>query len=52
MREDIITSLFGTCFVNAQNTLYDTNEIINLFRGYFGVKIASDNKHVIYRYQK
>ena len=43
---------FGTSFVNAQNTLNNTNGKINLLRGYFGVKIASGTKNVINRYQK
>ena len=53
MRECIIISLLvSTSFVNAQTTLYDTNGKMNLFRGYFGVKIASGTKNVINRYKK
>ena len=43
---------FGTSFVHAQNTLHDTNGKPNLFRGYFGVKVAPGTKNVINRYQK
>ena len=31
---------FGTSFANAQNIIYDINGKINLFKGYFGIKIA------------
>ena len=43
---------FDTSFVNIQNILYDINGKMNLFRGYFGVKIASGTKNVIYRYRQ
>ena len=52
MEEDIIISLLVLSFVYAQNNFNDTNGKVFLFRGNFGVKIASVTKNVIYRYQK
>ena len=52
MRDIIILSLLVLSFVYAHNNLNDINEKIYLFRGHFGVKIASGTKNMICRYQK